>query len=357
MKKSFLFISLLISLEAGLYAQKSGNSSNTLTYTPNYDTPHEVAKLTVHFQPLNIMANTWNIAVGAGVEATYRPIEPLGITIFGTMAYADRFGENKAPYGSTLGFPDQIAFCKTGTRSASEVGLTGTYYFKFVEKDKKAYMTLHSDGHARYIARVPCIGLVGYGLRIGLWKTNSWYENQSVSFNGTLVDKTPSLASTPPPTIVLSGAHASTMFSQTILRIGLESLLQENISAKFEGHADKKGNEDRNVRMTKRFYADLLIGVSQNMGNVMIPTYQDQGNSFNGGSNQWYNFREYDVNSNTPKSKAGFLLGYILSSTDGFNLYYGAEGGLMPGPGKMTSNIFLNFKVNFSLSTNKPQKS
>jgi hypothetical protein len=355
MKKTFLLLTLCAGMGYQATAQ-SKNSSNTVDYTPNYDLPHEFAKLSVHMQPLNILAGTGNIAIGAGLQAVYRPTENILIDAFGTMAYADRFSEDKTPYGDGLvGFKGQVAFSTTGTRSASELGATGVYYFRMFEDDKFAYLHLKSSGNVNTIAKVPCKAVIGLGVRLGLWRTNSFYQNDGVNFNGTLADQTPTPISSPAPaTITIPGGYASSMFSQTLVRIGFEHLIQENTSGHFPDYPTRKGNMDRNTRYTKRIYGDLLFAATQNLGNVLIPTMQNVDPS--NGTTSWTNFREYNVNSNTAKSKIGILAGYSFLSTDGFSFNYGVEAGLMPGPGSITTNIFFNLKVNFSISSNKPPK-
>lgn len=151
MKKITLLLSLSLLIAGELFAQGRRNEDKILTFETIYDTPYEINKLWIGFQPLYTELFRTNANVGYGIEATYYWKDK-----------ADFRAHFRKPYNRHLDHQRNVAF---NNAPAIENRLTifnymelgGTYHIKDTEKDVESVIYLYSKRYAgaKWASMVP----------------------------------------------------------------------------------------------------------------------------------------------------------------------------------------------------------
>ena len=150
-KKITLLFPLILLLAGDLFAQGRRNEDKILTFETIYDTPYEINKLWIGFQPLITDFFVTNPNLSYGFEATYYWKDK-----------ADFRAHFRKPYNRHLDHQRNVAFKNSDQIENrhtifSYVEIGGTYHIKDTEEDTESLIYLYSKRYAgsKWASMVP----------------------------------------------------------------------------------------------------------------------------------------------------------------------------------------------------------
>lgn len=141
-KKFIILQFILFSVAGSLMAQGSRNEKKILTYETLYDSPYEINKLWVQFQPVYTELFVTNPTVGYGVEAAYYWADKFDFRAHFRKAYSMQTDYQR--YISHYNAPEIDN--KPTIFNYFEFG--GTYHIKDTEEDTETFIHLYSSRYS-----------------------------------------------------------------------------------------------------------------------------------------------------------------------------------------------------------------
>jgi hypothetical protein len=150
-KKITLLLSFTLLIAGQLFAQGRRNEDKILTFETIYDTPYEINKLWIGFQPMYTDFFMTNANIGYGFEVTYYLKDK-----------ADFRAHFRKPYNRHLDHQRNVAFKNAAAIENRQtvynyMELGGTYHIKDTEKDTESLIYLYSKRYAgaKWASMVP----------------------------------------------------------------------------------------------------------------------------------------------------------------------------------------------------------
>ncbi|HNP20383.1 MAG TPA: hypothetical protein PKL31_18245 [Fulvivirga sp.] len=168
MRKSYIFLVLLL-FTAGIagYSQ-SRSDKNPVTYEELYDEPYAINKLFVQFQPLYGEMFVTNVNAGFGLEVSYYMADKFDFRVHARKTYAKQFD-------LTRDIADKNSNVDNLPNTYNYYELGATYHVKDFDESSKTKMFLYKKSYRgdKWASRVPlsveipCKVRKIYGVRLG----------------------------------------------------------------------------------------------------------------------------------------------------------------------------------------------
>ena len=176
-----------------IQAQFRNSGAKTVTYEELYDTPYEINKLFLHFQPLYGEVFVANVNMGFGLQAEYHLNDKFDFQLHGRTAYAQRMdmARETADKNATVNTNTQDPF---STFFYVEGG--ATYHINDREEDTETKLILYSKRYKKrkWAAKVPDHIKVPskvrkyYGVRLGgLYYDTTTDLDRAMTSQGTII--------------------------------------------------------------------------------------------------------------------------------------------------------------------------
>ena len=324
MKKTTLLFLSMLCISFSVFAQALDTKKVYEYKIHSNDPESDAPNLCFQLSPVTISYSNASYDMGYALGGYYliNNVVKLGASIGGS--YFNNLG-TYSPDNTTEGITPV-----NGKTQNSFFNLDVAVFFinNTVQKDRMH--TVSSSGNTEYVMKLPTNVLVLHGAHIGFTSSrtfvSSYNENPIAFDNVALVDPSD-----------------GTMLSRSVLNIGYirRSSVNINYTVKDVG--------DRQSYYNSEFYADILLGVSMKLDDVLY--YQLPVNY-----NDPMIVSQHSVNDLTKTSSFGLRVGYTheIYGSSVFGASVNGEAGFMPGLANSLTNSFyvaakvsaaLNFKV------------
>lgn len=339
MKKVAIVLSLIIGCIFEIQAQ-GHNVNDEISYEIINNSPEDLPSLRFNINILDININRFNSFIGYQIEGEYKFANKYIFGGFYNSNYHFGFMESIVP---------NINFRNNSMGVYSKIVL-----YSWV-KIKKTRMSVDMLSNPMIYTKVPTKHLMQLALRLKFQNSYAHYDeydNYSLfgkkkNWDNVQIWDNVSHSFIADPNSPVQLNFISPGIESNIISFGLSKIILVNTESNIKGYGY------RHTKYEKEFYADFLYSIGMTFDNIQLEHYIKKDSlgrilSMDNPSGT-ATLVDYELNENTNVINYGFKVGYKNTNLNKVGFGYGIEAGALPGPGKMTTNLFLRLRIVFTI--------